>query len=153
MFESSEEAYLDLKTELDKIRTSGKVNISRPAPLFRDLALEWISKVVPATCRQSSVEDYDRILRLHVLAELGDMPVDTITRKKVKSLLLLKINEGKSPNTVNHIKNALSGVLKLAVEDEILPANPPLPSVWGAWGLPETAQSISSHSPERSFLL
>jgi len=38
MFESSEEAYLDLRTELEKIRTNGKVNISRPAPLFRDLA-------------------------------------------------------------------------------------------------------------------
>ena len=79
---------------------------------------------MPATCRPSSVEDYDRILRLHVLAELGDMPVDTITRKKVKTLLLSKINEGKAPDTVNHIKNALSGVFKLAVEAETLPANP-----------------------------
>jgi integrase len=41
----------------------------------------------------------------------------------VKDFLLSKINKGFAKSTVNHMKNAVSGVLNKALDDEIIPAN------------------------------
>jgi len=35
-----------------------------------------------------------------------------------------KVNEGYASSTVTHIKNAISGILSLAVDDEVISVNP-----------------------------
>jgi integrase len=42
----------------------------------------------------------------------------------VKRFLMKKITDGFASSTVTHMKNAVSGVLNLAVDDEVLPTNP-----------------------------
>ena len=64
------------------------------------------------------------ILKNHVLPVFGKTTVDEINRYKVKRFLLKKIANGYATSTVIHMKNAISGVLNLAIDDEVLSVNP-----------------------------
>ena len=96
----------------------------KPIPTFREYADTWIKTTVPATCKESTLSDYQDILRVHVLPVFGDMRLTDITRGMIKDFLLGKVNEGYAASTVTHIKNVVAGVLNRAVDNEIVPANP-----------------------------
>ena len=124
--ESSEVAWLALQQRMKDVAEYGPqaVVAARAVPTFAELAAEWQEKVVPASYKASTATDYVRDLEKHVLPEFGDMPVDHITRWDVKGLLLGKLNGGLAPSTVNHIKAVTSLVLALAVDSELIQANP-----------------------------
>ena len=96
----------------------------KKADTFKQYAAAWQTTTLPATCKKSTAEDYERILKKHILHVFGDKPVSEITRSMVKQLLLKKVAEGYSPSTVTYIKNAISGPLNIAVDDETIPSNP-----------------------------
>jgi len=100
-----------------------KTNVQK-IPIFKDYAGIWIKVTVPATCKSSTKSDYEGLLNNHILPVFACKPVNDINRLMVKNFLLKKINDGYATSTVIHMKNAISGVLNLAVDDEILPANP-----------------------------
>jgi len=127
-FESSEAAFVALQEALRLLREGGPQALAaaRPMPTFADLANRWITKVVPVSCKASTLTDYKIILRKHLLPVIGSKPVDMITRGDVKTFLLDKIAAGYAPSSVTHMKNAFSGVLAMAVDDELLQANPAL---------------------------
>lgn len=93
-------------------------------PTFAEYADIWMNVTVPATCKRSTVVDYESILRNHVLPRFGKYPVNEINRQMVKTFLMKKVNQGYSSSTVTHIKNAVSGVLNHAVDDEVITVNP-----------------------------
>ena len=96
----------------------------KPVPTFGQYAKGWIEHTVPATCKPSTLSDYQDILRKHVLPVFGHKRVTEITRGMVKDFLLMKVNQGYAASTVTHMKNVISGVLNRAVDDEVIPANP-----------------------------
>lgn len=98
----------------------------RPIPLFKHCAQAWIETTVPATCKESTVSDYQAILDNHVLPFFEDLKINEITEGKIKELLFSKVNAGKAGSTVSHIKNVVSGILNQAVDDDLIPANPAL---------------------------
>ncbi|MBW2608535.1 MAG: site-specific integrase [Deltaproteobacteria bacterium] len=98
----------------------------KPILTFKEYADLWINTTVPATCKESTVDDYKNMLRIHVLPVFGDLKVTDISRGKVKDVLLSKINEGYAKSTVSHMKDVISGVLTRALDDEVIPANPAL---------------------------
>ena len=61
---------------------------------FGEYAHNWISVVVPATCKPSTESDYQGLLENHILPVLGKLQVTDIKRLTVKNFLLKKINEG-----------------------------------------------------------
>jgi integrase len=99
-------------------------NKTDKAATFEEYANTWKSLTVPATCKPSTVSDYKGILRNHVLPVFGKASVDEINRFMVKRFLMKKIADGFASSTVTHMKNAVSGVLNLAVDDEVLSVNP-----------------------------
>ncbi len=104
--------------------SSGKKEQKVEVSTFEDYAATWIKVIIPATCKSSTLGDYKGILKNHVLPVLGKKPVNEISRMMVKTLLMEKINQGYANSTVVHIKNAISGVLNIALDDEIISANP-----------------------------
>ncbi|MBC8392187.1 MAG: hypothetical protein H8E17_06455, partial [Deltaproteobacteria bacterium] len=96
----------------------------KPVPTFKEYSDSWIKTTVPATCKDSTLNDYRDILRIHVLPVFSDIKITDITRGKVKDFLLDKINSGYANSTVTHIRNVVSGVINKAVDDEVIPANP-----------------------------
>ncbi len=106
--------------ELTSEEKSPEVQVST----FEEYAGTWINVIVPATCKPSTHESYEAILRIHVFPEFGKIPVDKISRMMVKKLLMTKVNQGYANSTIVHIKNAISGVLNIALDDEVITANP-----------------------------
>jgi integrase len=94
------------------------------AATFEEYANTWKTLTVPATCKPSTVSDYKGILKNHVLPVFSKSTVNEINRFMVKKFLMKKITDGFASSTVTHMKNAVSGVLNLAVDDEVLPTNP-----------------------------
>jgi integrase len=95
-------------------------------PTFGELAKEWIEITVPATCKESTLEDYKLLLRKHILPVFKSKPVNRITRRDVKQFLLGKLKKGYSQSTVNYLKAGISGVLSVGVEGEFISVNPAL---------------------------
>lgn len=124
----------DKKLALDAARkiaaklTLGEFGLDRAeaksVPTFGAYAETWIKTTIPATCKLSTLIDYRIILRRHVLPVFGKKPVTEINRLAVKKFLMDKSNSGFAPSTVTHMKNCLTGVFNLAVDDETIPANP-----------------------------
>jgi len=102
----------------------GLLQDDKKADTFKRYTETWQITTLPATCKKSTNEDYGHILKKHILPVLGNKPVSEITRSMVKQLLLKKVAKGYSSSTVTHIKNAISGPLNIAVDDEIIPSNP-----------------------------
>jgi len=93
-------------------------------PVFSDYATTWINIIVPATCKFSTILDYQSILDNHVLQAFGKKPVNDINRMMVKKFLMEKVSSGLSISTVSHMKSCISGVLNVAIDDDILLMNP-----------------------------
>lgn len=66
------------------------------------------------------------ILDNHILPVFEDMPIDEINSGAIKNFLFSKVNEGLSASTIGHIKNVVSGVFTIAVDDELTSTNPTL---------------------------
>ena len=96
----------------------------KPVSTFGEYAKTWIGITVPSTCKAISVLDYKGILNNHILPVFGKIPVTDITRLAIKNFLMKKSNDGYASSSVTHIKNAISGVLSLAIDDEVIKTNP-----------------------------
>lgn len=108
------------------------------SPIFREYADRWLSITVPATCKPSTMRSYEEILRVHVLPVFGSLPLSEINRLYIKEFLMKKSREkrtfrvkgkerkvdGYSASTLQHIKNAISGIFNLAIDDEVIDVNP-----------------------------
>ena len=92
--------------------------------LFKDYAENWITVNVPAMCKPSTIMDYTSILKNHVIPKFGKYPIAEIRRGEIKQFLIKKISDGLAKSTVCHMKSCISGVLNLAVDDEVITANP-----------------------------
>jgi integrase len=92
--------------------------------IFSDYAKSWIVVTVPATCKESSLRDYQGLLKNHILPVFGNLQINEINRLMVKDFLMKKSNAGFASSTVTHMKNAISGVLNMAVDDETIAVNP-----------------------------
>jgi len=113
---------IEAKLKLGK----GAFEDSKPVPTFKEYADSWIKITVPATCKESTVQDYKIILKRHNLPVFGDLNVTDINRGKVKDFLLNKVNKGYAKSTASHMKDVISGVLNKALDDEVIEANPAL---------------------------
>ena len=98
----------------------------KPIPLFKDCAQAWIEITIPATCKESTTDDYQQILDKHVLPFFDGINVNGITEGKIKEFLFRKVNEGYAGSTVSHLKNVVSGILNQAIDDGVILANPAL---------------------------
>ena len=96
----------------------------KPVKTFKEYAYSWIKTTIPATCKESTGREYKDILKNHIESVFSDQKINRITRGHVKTFLLEKLNGGYARSTVVHMRKCLSGVFNVAVDDEVIPANP-----------------------------
>lgn len=123
---AAEKVASEIRAKLKLGQFSLDENKERPIPLFKHCANTWIEITVPATCKESTVSDYQAILDNHVFPYFEDLKINEISEGKIKELLFSKVNAGKAGSTVSHIKNVVSGILNQAVDDNLIHANPAL---------------------------
>ena len=114
------------KLELGEFDWEEEKKEEKPVPTFKQYADSWLTTIAPATCKESTVQSYDTLLRIHVLPEFGTLTLKEINRGKIKDFIASKINAGYSASSVAHMKNAISNVLSKAVDAEVIAANPSL---------------------------
>jgi integrase len=95
----------------------------KPIPTFGEYSPKWIDGYVKLQCRESTLYEYESILRHHVLPVFKDHRIDSIFRGDVRDFLLKKLN-GLSVKRVMLIKEVLSSVLNFAVDGEVIDSNP-----------------------------
>ena len=106
------------------LRDLGFVQGDRQIKTFGEYAKSWIKTVIPATCKESTRRDYQGQLDNHVLPVFKNLRVTEIKRLMVKEFLMKKTNEGYAASTITHMKNVVSGVLNMAIDDETIVVNP-----------------------------
>ena len=94
-----------------------------PEPTFKEYADAWITRTVPAGCKQSTIRGYEDLLRIHVHHVFGGLRLSEITKGKIKDFLASKVIDGFSTSSVMHMKNVISGVLNQAVDAEAIQSN------------------------------
>ncbi|MEJ5359448.1 MAG: site-specific integrase [Desulfobacterales bacterium] len=100
------------------------IALPAPAPTFGHLADRWFSTYATeaAGMKLSTIVGY-RSLRKRHLVELEAVPVNKITRGRVRQFLVARLVAGLSQSRVAQLRSLISGILSLAVDEEIIPAN------------------------------
>jgi hypothetical protein len=105
----------------------GNKAAKRKEPTISKLADDWEAalarKVKAEALRQSTVDGYQRALRLHIRPQLGNTKISAITKKTVQRFHEQITLDGK-PIQANRSVGALSNMLAWAVDQEMLAANP-----------------------------
>ena len=83
----------------------------------------WIDEVVCGTVKQSTLENYAYIARLHIIPELGRVKLRALKSRDVRRHYREKLDAGLSPRTVQIIHTVLRKALQQAVRDDVLPRN------------------------------
>ncbi len=99
---------------------------------FAKYADIWLRVYAEVNCKPSSVEEYRKILRLHLLPALGKLPLQDITREQVKLFLAEKLargsarhdGQGLTAGSVGNILMVLRAILNHAADDGLLARNP-----------------------------
>jgi integrase len=92
-------------------------------PTIKEYSEKWINNNIPVECKSSTQKDYRVLLKNHILPEFGESKVSEINRGMVKEFLYKKIQDGYARSTVLHMKNVISGILRCAVDDEVIQVN------------------------------
>jgi integrase len=96
----------------------------KPAPTFKEYSKKWLEGYVKINLRESTFDEYECVLRNHVLPVLKNKKIDSINRGEVRDLLLSKFSGGLSQKRVLLIKDVISGVLNYALDEELIKINP-----------------------------
>jgi integrase len=92
--------------------------------LFRDRYKMWLRHHVGQSCEESTAHAYASVWRNHVEEDFGNLPIDTIDNAMIREFYAKKTEAGYSKNYLRNMRNLISGVMALAIEDKITEVNP-----------------------------
>jgi len=106
----------------------GKFDMNRekekPLPTFQKYSEVFMSGYSKNKHKKSTRDSYRNVLNLHLLPELGTLPLNEIKRKNIKDLIYKKQEKGLSAGSVKIMKAYTSSILSQAVDDELIHINP-----------------------------
>jgi integrase len=83
----------------------------------------WLSDSVRDTVKATTLETYERLMRLHLVPTLGRVKLKNLTPTHVRGLYREKLDSGLSPTSVQRVHALLHKALKQAVHDGLVPRN------------------------------
>jgi integrase len=90
---------------------------------LKDYLGQWLEDSVKDSVRERTYERYEQISRNHIVPELGDTNLPSLTEMAIQSLYRRKLDAGCSPRTVQYIHVTLHKALKQAVRWRLVPTN------------------------------
>ncbi|WP_331452995.1 tyrosine-type recombinase/integrase [Streptomyces sp. SS162] len=88
---------------------------------FGVYARQWIAE---RGLRPTTVELYERLLRIHLLPAFGHRDLDEITAPRVRTWRTERLAETGAPTTVAKAYRLLKAIMETAVDDELIRRNP-----------------------------
>jgi integrase len=127
----------------------GVLDADKPLVTFQEYAEQWLETVGAVRLRPATVEQYRLRLRLRQLPTLGPLPMTSITRETVRTLLgqMVKVGNQHSKGrpaarrTIQGALRTLSAIFTTTEEDGLAPMNPT--RRLGAQVAPTAADSLS----------
>jgi len=121
----SEAAAIKAAKKMEEGFATGKVLPTAPSKvLFADRYKTWIGQHVGTSCEESTAHVYAKIWKNHVKDYFGNLTIDTIDRDKIREFFRVKTEAGYSKNTIRNMRNLISGVMALSIEDGVVNVNP-----------------------------
>jgi integrase len=119
------DAHALLKEMLAEVKRDGELR-RKPAPAkFGDFAGDWIETYPQAAnLRPTTINDYRKILRGHLIPSFGAMLLTDLTTRRVKEYVAALLRSGRKPNTARNHINLLHSIMEAAVEDKLISENP-----------------------------
>jgi integrase len=115
----------DVRRGIWRLPVAEQPEAPREEPDFHTFASEWYAGKAQEGLGERTLEDYKWALSYHLLPYFGAMRLSQITKRDVDAYKTLKASEGVlSANTTNKTLTRLAQILELAVEYELIPANP-----------------------------
>ena len=111
-FKTKEQAKAALRTAQNE-REQGTL-VAGPRQTLGQFLARWLEDSVKPTAKVRTYQTYEEKARLHIIPELGKVPLARLTPQRVQALYAKKHAEGLSPATVNLIHVVLHRSLKQA---------------------------------------
>jgi integrase len=103
-------------------------DLDKGLPLLSDAQMlgqyleTWLA-AVQHTIKPGTWKRHAEYVRLHIIPDLGKVPLTKLTAQQVQALYAKKLDEGLSPTTVHHLHAVLHRALKVALRLELLQRN------------------------------
>jgi integrase len=91
---------------------------------FKEYGKWWLENCAQGNIKESTYEEYERVLKLHLYPALGHRRFTKVTRKMVRELIAAKRNDGLSQSSIRNILAPLRGMCNQAIDDEDAFRNP-----------------------------
>ena len=93
-------------------------------PTFASYYEKFERTCLKSSCRESTVDRYNMDFRLYLKPKFGALPLNQITREKIKELTTELLEKGRARNSIRNTAAILRLVLNQAIEDGLLVSNP-----------------------------
>jgi integrase len=84
---------------------------------------QWLDDVMKPTMRPSGWRSYDSYVRTHLIATIGDIPLQKLTPQRIQRVLSEMVAQGYPPPTVRRVQVLIKSALDQAVEWRMLSVN------------------------------
>src|SRR5688572_9540139 len=106
----------DALIRLAEILKGGKKPVNTKK-LFKDHGDWWLANCAKGEIKESTYEEYERVLKLHVYPTLGSRPVSKITRRDMKEFIAALRKKGLSRSSVRNVFAPIRAMFNQLIED------------------------------------
>lgn len=96
--------------------------VNEKIPTFKEYAELWLS--LPHDWKESTRENYEHNMQLHIFPEFGKRKIDEFKRKDLKVFFDKLLSNGMSTAIAKTLKTLINGVLSNALDSEMIEVNP-----------------------------
>ncbi len=104
-----------------------RVSLSHPdqgIPTVGEYLMNWLEEHAKVSCKISSYENYERIIRIELIPTFGNRPLDRLKREDVSRFIVTKVDKGKARSTIQGYLAPLRAALFQAIDDGLISVNP-----------------------------
>jgi integrase len=83
----------------------------------------WLEHHVRSSVRPRTYESYELLSRVHIVPELGRIPLQQLAPQRIQAFLAAKLKNGKAPQTVRHMRTVLRRALNFAMKWGVVARN------------------------------
>ena len=91
---------------------------------YSDFLDEWIEQDCKLTCKLSTLQSYEKKIRLYIKPNLGSYRLKNITKNTLQDFIIKMYNDGFSRNTISSVKGLLTKSFDFAVDRHYITVTP-----------------------------
>lgn len=91
---------------------------------YSDFLDEWIEQDCKLTCKSSTLQGYEKKIRLYIKPVLGEYRLKAITKNNLQDFITKMYNDGFSRNTISSVKGLLTKSFDFAVDRHYITSTP-----------------------------